>query len=82
MQLAGVSDHDELSAAFDEVKALAAHLGDKGRAADFTFHIVNGATNDAALGDGLGREKIVKPGLGKKGWGAKHLRAGMLPPAG
>jgi hypothetical protein len=71
--LSGIADDDELATALDQVESPSAHLGDKGVAADLAFDVAHGAADDARLSDRLGGEEIVKPGLGQKRRGAKHL---------
>jgi hypothetical protein len=78
----GVADHDELSAAFDEVKASLANFADKDLSAHFPLYIANRAADDAAFADRFGSKDLVEPGLGKKRRGAKHLHDDDLSPAG
>jgi hypothetical protein len=82
VHLASIADDDELTTAFDEVKAPLTNFADKDISAHLAFDIANRAPDDAALADRLCSEDIVKPGLGEKRRGAKHLHDVHPSPAG
>jgi hypothetical protein len=82
VHLASIADHDELTTAFDEVKAPLANFADKDISAHLAFDIANRAPDDAALADRLCGEDIVKPGLGEERKGAKHLHDAQPSQAG
>ena len=67
-----IADHDELSAAFDQVKAPASNFMDQDVSANFPLDIMNGSPNDAPLANRLGGKKIVKPSL-RQQRGTEHL---------
>jgi uncharacterized protein (UPF0264 family) len=65
VDLAGVADHDELAAAFHQMKTASANLGDKVQAANLALDIAHRTANDTATHHGLGAENLIQPGRGE-----------------